>query len=201
MEVWQVSLFLCENLSSPVINFSKPFPGFALLVHVQEEISILKHYFRNCPLQGFRVATEASTQRLIRFGMFGPNVSSFHRIFIESVFPFFFFFLNNGCFSFSIMISNLSQALYGLLDSTIYLETVSRISGIRRPWRAHDVFGSRSRSLSKLLWLGLLLPRLWISWYFIHKCITEGSGVITCHRISNLMSEFPNIVENGSSFF
>lgn len=31
------------------------------------------------------------------------------------------------------MISNLSQALYGLLDSTIYLETVSRISGITVP--------------------------------------------------------------------
>lgn len=31
------------------------------------------------------------------------------------------------------MMSNLSQALYGLLDSTIYLETVSRISGITVP--------------------------------------------------------------------
>ena len=119
---------MCENLSSPVINCSKPFPGFALLVHVQEEISILKHYFRNCPLQEFRVATEASTQRLIRFGMFGPDISSFHRILLNLCF-FFFFFLNNGWFSFSITISNLSQALYGLLDSTIYLETVSRISG------------------------------------------------------------------------
>lgn len=46
---------------------------------------------------------------------------------------FFFFFLNNGCFSFSITISNLSQALCGPLDSTIYLETASRISGIAEP--------------------------------------------------------------------
>lgn len=123
---------MCENLSSPVINFSKPFPGFALLIHVQEEISILKHYFRNWPLQGFRVATEASTQRLVRLGMFGPNISSFHRILLILCF-FFFFFLNNGCFSFSITMSNQSQALYGLLDTTIYLETVSRTSGIAVP--------------------------------------------------------------------
>lgn len=46
---------------------------------------------------------------------------------------FFFFFLNNGCFSFSITMSNQSQALYGLLDTTIYLETVSRTSGIAVP--------------------------------------------------------------------
>ena len=79
------------------------------------------------------MATEASTQRLIRFGMFGPNISSFHGILLNLCFFLFFFFLNNGCFSFSITISNLSQALCGPLDSTIYLETASRISGIAEP--------------------------------------------------------------------
>lgn len=103
------------------------------------------------------------------------------------------------------------------MGSTIYLETVSRskwnssalrarlpdvlshvLSGQSQPVESQ---GAEVDHFPSLCGWGYFQLASGFPVFYPHVNHRREWYLITCHRISNLTSEFPNIVENGSSFF